>query len=155
MRTRRAYRFETLLKLRRAREEGAKRVVATRLRAIGAVQQRRAALSERIVQESEAIRASLMEKNLDVEQLRWSRHWLSRLRLGVLEAEAEVAGHRAMLAQERSALSDAMKHRKVLDRLKDRWHGSVIAGLNRAEAQAQDESNTARFVAAVADEMRT
>lgn len=149
MKSRRTYRFETLLKIRRAKEDTARRVVASRLRQIAEVEQRQAALSDRISQESEAIRSSLGEKNknLDVEQLRWSRHWLGRLRLGVLEAQAEVAGHRAMLAQERVALSDARKQAQVLERLKERWRASVIAEADRVEARQLDEMNTARYAA--------
>ncbi|GJQ25638.1 MAG: hypothetical protein HBSAPP02_06700 [Phycisphaerae bacterium] len=156
MKSRRMYRFETLLKIRRAKEDAARRVVAARLRQIAEVEQRQAALSERISQETEAIRASLGEKNknLDVEQLRWSRHWLGRLRLGVLEAQAEVAGHRAMLAQERAVLNDARKQVGVLDRLKERWRASVIAESQRVEARQLDEMNTARFAAGAGQEVR-
>jgi flagellar export protein FliJ len=140
-----AFRFETLLRLRRQREEEQRRVVAARLRLIAAVQRRQDLLRRRIDQESEAIRASLRGPAADIEQLRWGRHWLSRLRRGALEAEAELAAHRAMLAQERAALLEARTRHEVLHRLKEMQVDQHRAALARREQAEADEMSVLRF----------
>src|ERR1041385_6468614 len=93
------FRFESLLRLRKQREDEKKRAVAARLRRIADVRQRQNNLRNAIDLHSDALREALREQAMDVDQLRWGRHWLTHLRRGVLEAESEISANRAMLAQ--------------------------------------------------------
>jgi flagellar export protein FliJ len=147
-----SFRFETLLKIREQKQDASMRAVAARLRAIQAITQRQESLQLRITQETAAIRESLQKTILDVDQLKWERHWLTRLRLGVLEADAEIAGHRAMLAQERAALTHARKETKVLSLLKERMRESFLAEQDRRQQRDLDELNTARHAFALITE---
>lgn len=139
------FRFETLLRLRRQKEDLQKRVVALRLRQIQQLQERHALLSERIGQQGDALREQLLGGEIDVDALRWARHWLVRLRQGVLETDAEIATHRAILAQERAALVEARKEAKVMERWRERQKETYVAQLEREEQMQTDELNMMRF----------
>ena len=128
------------------------RAVAARLRAIQNITRRQESLQVRIKQETTAIRESLQKDILDVDQLKWERHWLTRLRLGVLEADAEIAAQRAMLAQERSVLTHARKETKILSRLKERQREMFLAEQDRREQRDLDELNTSRHTFAMMTE---
>src|SRR5262245_2367879 len=121
------FRFETLLRLRKQREDERKRAVAARLRRISDVRQRQDNLRNTIELHSDTLRDALREQVMDVDQLRWGRHWLTHLRRGVLEAESELSANRAMLAQERTLLVEARKQTQAFARLKERRREAFIA----------------------------
>ena len=146
------FRFETLLALRKQREDEKKRVVAARLRTIADVRQRQDNLRNAVELQSEALRAALRESSVDVDQLRWGRHWLTHLRRGVLESEAELTGHRAMLAQERSFLVEARKESEALSRLKERRREDFLAEAARRERIEADDLNATRYAFAMVDD---
>ncbi|HKQ48350.1 MAG TPA: flagellar export protein FliJ [Phycisphaerae bacterium] len=139
------FRFETILRLRRQKEDLQKRVVAARVRQIQQLQERHALLTTRIAQEGEALRGQLREGMVDVDALRSARHWLVRLRQGVLQTDAEIAAHRAILAQERVALVESRKEAEVMSRLRLRQEETFIAQLEREEQLETDDLNTMRF----------
>ena len=145
MATRFAFRFETLLKLRKQREGHCQRIVAARLRQIVTLKARRVKLEEQIARQADDFRRSLGVGTLDVEEVRLSRHWLLKLRERVLQAEAELAGQHAILAQERAALAEARKASKILETLRARQHSTFTAQLQRREQQELDELNMTRF----------
>jgi flagellar protein FliJ len=140
-----AFRFETLLRLRKQREDERKRVVAARLRLIGDLMQRRNNLLTAIAEQTETLRSSLRVGEVDVDQVRWGRHWLTHLRRGVLESDAELSGHRAMLAQERATLVQARQDTEVLARLRERRLEAWSAETARREQIESDDMNTLRF----------
>ncbi len=139
------FRFETLLRLRQQKEDLQKRVVAVRMRQIQQLQDRHGLLTERIGQHGDSIREHLRQGQVDVDALRWARHWLVRLRQGVLETDAEIATHRAILAQERAALVESRKEAMVMSRLRERQKESYVAQLERDEQMETDDLNTMRF----------
>ena len=139
------FRFETILRLRRQKEDLQKRVVAARVRQIQQLQERHALLTTRIAQEGEALRGQLREGMVDVDALRSARHWLVRLRQGVLQTDAEIAAHRAILAQERVALVESRKEAEVMARLRLRQETTFVAQLEREEQLETDDLNTMRF----------
>lgn len=139
------FRFETLLRLRQRKEDMQKRVVALRLRQIQQLQERHELLSERINQQGDAIRGRLREGEIDVDALRRARHWLVRLRQGILETDAEIATHRAILAQERAALVESRKEARVMEQWRERQKAAFVAQLEREEQMQTDELNTMRF----------
>lgn len=139
------FRFETLWKLRARRADEAKRRVAARLRAILDLEERQRRLEDQVGQESRAVRERLTAGSLNVDDLRLARHWLVRLRQGVLQTEAEIAGQKANLAQERAALAAARKGARILENLRDRQYSSFTAQLQREEQRELDEMSVTRF----------
>ncbi|MCB9851818.1 MAG: flagellar export protein FliJ [Phycisphaerales bacterium] len=146
------FRFETLLKLRRQKEDEAKRALASRIGQIRDLEERQKALQSRIDQQSTRSRQILGEEALRLDELRLSRHWVTRLRQGLLQAEAEMRTQRAILAAERTRLADASKDRKVLARLKERRLDRYFAEQQRREQAEMDEMNVLRFAYARLDE---
>jgi flagellar protein FliJ len=144
-----AFRLEPLLRLRQQREDEKKRIVAQRLREIGALEHRRQTLQVEIGRQTQIMRDVLVAETVDVDQLKMSRHWVIRLRRGVLELDAQISGQRALLAQERADLAEARKDTKVLERLKDRQRGAYLAAINRQEQAELDEMNSLRFAYAM------
>ncbi len=140
-----AFRFETLLRLRKQREDERKRVVAARLRQIGDLMERRNNLVSAIDGQTESLRSALRGGAVDVDQVRWGRHWLTHLRRGVLDTDAELSGQRAMLAQERATLVVARKDTEVLGRLRERRLEAWNVEAARREQIESDEMNTLRF----------
>lgn len=140
-----AFRFETLLRLRKQREDERKRVVAARLRQIGELMERRNNLVTAIDGQTDSLRSALRGGTVDVDQVRWGRHWLTHLRRGVLDTDAELSGQRAMLAQERATLVEARKDTEVLARLRERRLEAWSAEAARREQIESDEMNTLRF----------
>lgn len=140
-----AFRFETLLRLRKQREDERKRVVAARLRQIGDLMERRNNLLTAIDGQTDSLRSALRGGTVDVDQVRWGRHWLTHLRRGVLDTDAELSGQRAMLAQERATLVEARKDTEVLARLRERRLEAWNVEAARREQIESDEMNTLRF----------
>jgi flagellar FliJ protein len=138
------FRFETLLSLRRQREEQEKRVVASRLREIRKLQQRQEALLHRIEEHTDQTRGALRDGLLDLDRLKLGRHWVVRLRRGVLEVEAEISTNKAILAQERMKLTEASKQRKILARLREKRRDRFLFEQNRQEQAAADEVSVLR-----------
>ncbi|MFQ5424696.1 MAG: flagellar export protein FliJ [Phycisphaerae bacterium] len=142
----RTFRFETLRRLRKAREDDRKRIVAARLRTIATLGRQRDALESQVRQQTDVLREALTRPRAEIAGLRWGRHWVSRLRRQALEIEARIAEERALLAQERAELTAARKETKVMDRLKERQRELLMAEEARREQQDTDELNTVRFV---------
>ncbi len=149
-----AYRLEPLLKLRRRYEDEQKRVVAARLREITVLEQRQQVLEQEIIRQAEAMRQALGRGEVEMEHLRMSRHWMLRLRRGVLETDAAISAERAWLAQERQALAEARKNTRVLERLKERRWEEWRTAWQRREQSELDEMNTLRFTHAALTENR-
>lgn len=144
------FRFETLLRLRQQREDERKRVVAARLREIQSLEERRAMLEDRIQQQTEQVRDALRSSTLNLEDLKLSRHWMVRLRRGVMETNSALKTMCAILAKERQQLAEAAKDKKVLARLKERRLAEYLAEVDRREQLELDEMNAQRAAQAVA-----
>lgn len=144
------FRYEMLLKLRRRVEDERKRAVAERLREIHALEERRRMLLERIEQQTQQTRETLQSQRVDLDDLRLSRHWMLRLRRGVLETETALRSQHGLLAEERQRLAAASKDAEVLSRLKDRQAAALVVEMNRREQMELDEMNVTRYARATA-----
>ncbi len=140
------FRFETLLKIRRQREDHHKRIVAERIRQIVAAQARLSSLHEQIAGEETAIRDRQAPGTLDMQQIVRHRHWLGHLHRCVLDTEGSIRVLEGRLAQERAALAEAVKQRKILDKLKDRQLERHLQEEQRRETNAADDLTTVRYV---------
>ena len=143
------FRLDSLLRLRQQHEDEKKRIVAARLREIAALEHRQQTLLTEIARQTQAMREVLTAPTVVVDELKQGRHWLIRLRRGVLELDAQLAGEHAILAQERADLAEARKNTKVLERLKERQRAAYVAGVNRREQAELDEMNSMRFAHAL------
>lgn len=142
------FRFETLLRLRKAKEDERKRVVGLRLRRITALRRRQDTMRVQVSEQTDAIRAELRRPRAAIVGVRWGRHWVGHLRRGILEIEARIAEERALLAQERSELVAVRKETRVLDRLKEKRREAFREEMARREQRETDDVNVTRFVRA-------
>jgi flagellar FliJ protein len=140
------FRLETLLKLRRQREDRQKRVVAERLRQIARVRNEIGLLERQIAEQVGAMRIDAGRPSLDVQSLARGRHWLSHLQRGRLDADGHLRLLETRLAQERAVLAHAAKEKKVLEKLKERQRLRYATELGRREQAEGDELSTVRFV---------
>lgn len=139
------FRFETMLKLRRQREDEQKRVVADRLRQISQVRAQLDSLQRQIEQETQAVRHAASGGTIDLQQMVRHRHWIGHLHKGTLEAQARLRFLEARLAQERTQLAEAAKQRRVLEKLREHQYERYTDELNRRETRELDELATIRF----------
>jgi flagellar protein FliJ len=140
------FRFETMLKIRRQREDQHKRVVAERLSQISARRESLGRLDRQIIDEVNAIRASQEPGKLDIQQTMRHRHWLGHLHKGVLEEQSKVRFLEARLAQERAVLAEAVKQRRILEKLKERQYQRHVTQEEKRETLELDEMATMRYV---------
>jgi len=140
------FRFETMLKIRRQREDEHKRIVASRTREINRVRDQMASLDRQIHDELGAIRAGQEPGTIDMQQVIRHRHWLGRLHKAVLDSQARLRFLEAHLAQERAALVEAAKNRRVLDKLKERRWERYRKEQDRLETRSADDLTTVRYV---------
>jgi flagellar FliJ protein len=140
------FRFETMLKIRRQREDEHKRIVASRIREINRVRDQMASLDRQIRDELAAIRAGQSPGTIDMQQVIRHRHWLGRLHKGVLDSQARLRFLEAHLAQERAALAEAAKDRRVLEKLKERQCERHRKEQDRLETRSADDLTTVRYV---------
>lgn len=143
------FRFETLLRLRKQREDEEKRVVASRLRGLKRLYDHQVVLRGQILEQTDTLRNVLREPFLDVGAVRVDRHCVARLRREILEDEAEISTNLALLSQERAVLTNARKETKILERLKERQRAAYQAELDRREQIEQDDMNVTRYAYAV------
>jgi flagellar export protein FliJ len=147
-----AFRLETLLRLRQQREDEQKRVVASRLRKIKSIEQQKQVLQVRITEQVDSMRGLLTRGQMDIDQLKAGRHWMVRLRRGVLEADGAIVANRSMLAQERVHLANVRKDTKILERLKEKQREAFLAEIERQDRIESDDMNVTRFAHAVLSE---
>ena len=110
------FRLETLRRLRAQREDEQKRVVAARLRKIQELEAEKQLLQQRILEQTEHMRSWLNASTVDVDLLKTGRHWVLRLRRGVLETDARINLEQTMLAHERARAAEGKAARSVLSR---------------------------------------
>jgi flagellar FliJ protein len=140
------FRLETLLKIRRQREERHQRIVADRLRQIQEVEDQLTAIAHQIQSEEQAIMANQRQGVIDMQQVVRHRHWLGHLHKCALDAKARRGYLEAQLAQERAALAEAAKQRKILDKLKERQWERYRQEQDYQETGEADEMATIRYV---------
>lgn len=140
------FRYETLLKIRRQREDQHKRIVAERVRQIVEARARLDALHQQITDEQDELRIGQGVGTVDIQQLVRHRHWIGHLHRHVLDTEGSIRVLEGRLAQERAALAEAVKQRKILDKLRERRLERHRLDEQRQETLADDDLTTVRYV---------
>ena len=140
------FRLDTMLKIRRQREDEHKRIVASRLREIAKVQEQLASLDRQIRDELGSIRMGQKPGTIDMQQVVRHRRWLGHLHKAVLDGQGRLRFLEAKLAQERAALAEAAKQRQILQKLKERQYERFLKEQDRLETLAADDMTTVRYV---------
>ena len=133
-------------KIRRQREDQHKRIVAERLAQIAAVQQDLTRLAELTDKGLDTIRAVQQSGRIDMQQAMAQRGWVTHLHKASLDGQARLRGLEAQLAQERAALAEAAKQRRIIEKLKERQVERHGMEEQRAETLAADDLTTTRYV---------
>lgn len=136
------FRLETVLRVRRQREDAAKRVVADRLRQMAEVKAEMAAMQGQIASELDAFREAHGSGTLDMRQVARHRYWLVQLDQGVMTNESRLRDLESALAKERQELAEARKQVRILEKLEERQRERYMKELERAEAAENDEIGT-------------
>jgi flagellar FliJ protein len=140
------FRFETMLKIRRQREDQQKRVVGERIAQIESVQQELHRLDQLAQQSVETIRTVQQGGRIDLQQAIAQRGWVAHLHKATLDAQTRLRGLEARLAQERAVLAEAAKQRRILEKLKERQTERHRLEEQRVETRLADDLTTTRFV---------
>jgi flagellar FliJ protein len=135
-----------MLKIRRQREDQHKRIVAERLGQIAEVRNEIRRLEELSSQGLDAIRAVQQAGRLDLQQALTQRGWVAHLHKASLDAQSRLGTLEARLAQERAALAEAAKQRRILEKLKERQWSRHRIEEQRQEVRASDDLTGVRYV---------
>jgi flagellar export protein FliJ len=140
------FRLEPLLKIRRLEEDRAKRVVADRLREIQRVQGQLHALGQHMVDANQTMRSLVLADRIVPREASRQRGYIGSLTVRQLETNRQIQAQHAKLAEERAALAEATKRRKILENLKDRQQQRRRRQADLAEQRAGDELGLTRFM---------
>jgi flagellar FliJ protein len=140
------FRFDPMLKIRRQREDEHKRIVAARIREIRQVHEQIDGLENQIHDELSSIRKGQEPGSIDMTQIVRHRRWLGHLHKAVLDTQAQLGCLEAKLSQERVALAEAAKQRRILEKLKERQYERFLKEQDRLETLAADDMTTVRYV---------
>ena len=133
------FRFERLLRVKSIREEEWKQEFARASFALREAEERRDEGRRRLLEREAELRAARSEERLPLERVFLLNAYVSRLRRELEEREQEVAAASARLGEVRAALAEAMKERKVLERLKERHRLAYLEEQARIEQRELDE----------------
>lgn len=134
------FRLETVLVLRRRAVEAAQRVVADRLRRIGAIESRMARVGRHMGAQRDAMRGMLVAGRVDTQAVAAQSVFLSDLdqARGALRATRD--RHRGELETERRKLIDASVSLKAIEKLKERRYRAYMDRLRRRARRQEDET---------------
>jgi len=135
-----------MLKIRQQREDRHKRIVADRLRQITTVREQLVALEHQVVDETDAIRKGQSPGTIDLQQAIRHRSWLAHLHKAILDGQARWRFLEARLVQERAALTEAAKQRRILEKLKERQYLRYRQEEEKIETREADDQATIRYV---------
>jgi flagellar FliJ protein len=139
------FRFETMLRIRRQREDEHKRIVADRIRQLGEARDELETLYSQISEETSAIRIEHAPGTFDPRSAITHRNWLMRLHKNVLETQNHIRFLESQLAQDRVALAEAARHRQVLEKLKEHQLERFKEEQARLEQREADDESTIRY----------
>jgi flagellar FliJ protein len=151
---RRPFRYDMLLRVRQRQEEvQAVLLASTRGEIRSAEHERADIVREQIAMLDEAGKAA--EREFDASDVRryyqYERH-LARL---AVEKDADLARLAAVEEDRRAELEEAMKRRRIVERLKERRQREFFAELNKEEQAASDEVATNQAAMTVTDRRKS
>lgn len=145
------FRLETVAKLRRRRQDECRRVVAERVRQITAQQARIDGLGGQLDQTRGSLRGlaapgdESAQVGLDLTGLRRHRHYANCLQQWIADAGQALVELNGHLATEQSALAQAAREVKALEKLEQKQRARYELTLARAERAEADETAAQLF----------
>ena len=139
------FKLETVLKLRKQKEDQHKRMVAERLRQLNAARRHLVHIEDQTEWEIEAVRAGRGRGTVSVQNLARGRHWLTHLQRSLLEAQGQIRVVEGRLARERAQLARAAKEAKALEKLRERQAQRYAAEEKRLDRRELDEVAVLHF----------
>jgi flagellar FliJ protein len=140
------FRLEPLLKIRRLKEDEARRVVAERLREIRKAEEGIAALDQQLLEASATMRSLVLAGRIVPQEAARQRGYIGSLQGRRLSLAAQLAALRQNLAADRAALAEASKNRKILEKLKERQRQRRVREQELTEQRATDEQGVVQYV---------
>lgn len=140
------FRFATLLRLRKQREDVQKCLVAERIARVSQVEVRMRELGEQIGDQTSALRVACGVGVLPVEHLVSLRNWIGRLRREWFAWSEELVVARERLRLERARLVEVTKQTKVLSMLRQAQEERHRSEVDRREGIELDEIGVQRFL---------
>ena len=138
-----SFRFQTILDIRKRREDEQQMVLAQALQAAASLRARQQRMLEERLHTAEDLKATLRGP-LDTSDVEQRYRYLSSLDLQLARLADEIAqADEAVLAQ-RNRLAEVMKDRKTMDRLKENDYQLFLNEYQQQEQKATDELNLTR-----------
>lgn len=132
------FRLETLLDVRRMREDEAKRKVGAKSAEIAQIDRLNEQTTDEILAQQETLRGSQQQAALDTADLQRARAWIAHLRRTIAERQT----HKARLLEELHELQDALRQARVqtrvIEKLRERRYDEHRRANDRRE-QAEIE----------------
>lgn len=135
-----------MLKIRRQREDQHKRIVGERLAQIAEVRAELERIDQLTAEGVDSVRSGQQAGRIDLQQALARRGWVAHLHRAALDAQSRLGTLEARLAQERAALAEAAKQRRILEKLKERQAERHRTEEMRAETRTADDMTTTRYV---------
>ncbi len=140
------FRLETVLRVRRQKEDEKKRIVARRIREVLAQEKHINNLQKQTIATVTDIQRQMQNGSVDVDLISRQRYWLSHLHQMGLQAQLHLRQLNQQLAQERLVLSEAAKEVKVLEKLRERLWQRYQKQLQKQEILEADDLSIGRFI---------
>ncbi|TWT45437.1 flagellar biosynthesis chaperone [Phycisphaerae bacterium RAS1] len=134
-----AFRLETLLRVRRLREQEIKRRFGMKLAEIARVDGDNLATSREIEAQQQALRRRQSETNVDPSDLARGRAWIAHLRKTIVQRRILRQSLTQELEAIRTDLRRAQTDTKSLEKLRERRHGEYQDARERREQATIDE----------------
>jgi len=134
-----AFRLETVLKVRRLREQQHKRLLAAQVSERRALHRTMQGLNEQIAAGFDKARAQAARPDVDVPGLSGQRFWIAHLQNQSLALEARLSDVEQQLTSHRRDLAGAAKEVRVIENLREKAWNEHRRELQRAEMIEADE----------------
>lgn len=141
-----SFRLETVLRLRKRKEDQKKRVVAERLREISNLQDCLMSLNEQIASEIRKTRERAGHAHIDVPEMSQRRFWISHLQRSAGRTESRIRESKEQLTLDRKALAEAAKEYRVIEKLREKQFQKHGEELQRLEILEADEMAINRYL---------
>ena len=136
------FRLQSLLVLKKQRENEKKRVVGNLLSEIHQQQQEALEMAQAIKTEGEKLKQQHDQKQIDLEWMGHYQIYVQHLQLSISKRITKIAQIQQQLAAAREELAQAAKEAKILEKLKEKQKQRYEEQLRRRETIEQDEIAT-------------
>jgi flagellar FliJ protein len=133
------FRLETLLRIRELHEREAKRRLGAKQAQITRLVQENRETAEEILGQQRSVVDAQRRRVVDPAELARRRAWIAHLRRTITERHVLIEQHRGELVGLHSALCEARKRKRILQKLRERRFAAWRNDAGRAERTAADD----------------